>query len=295
MKTFTLIFAGFILISNTWASDIDSLLGHLSSVNNTQERLNKFSELFLGLPYGVTGPLGEGADAPYDQDPLFRFDTFDCTTYVETMMALALAGTEADFLYRMNQVRYEDGIVDYTLRNHFPSLDWVPNNINNGLLEEINDLIVSSQDIKVASTIIDKPAYYNFLKVGDLRLYDQTTESEKLLRVQEWHREGDKFSPQEARINYIPINTLVNRPALLNKIPHGTIVNFVRPNWDIRHLQGTKMNVSHQGFLFKKNNKLILRHASSGDKFVVEVPFIDYLKKFYNHATLKGIHLMRVK
>lgn len=288
-------FAGLFLITNTWASEVDSILGRFQTVTTKAERLEKFGQLFMGLPYGVTGPLGEGADAPYDQDPLYRFDTFDCTTFVETMIALALSANESDFSYHMNHIRYEGGVVDYTLRNHFPSLDWVPNNVANGYLEEINEEIVSASEIKIASTIIDKPAYYNFMKVTDLRLYDNTTESEKKARVEQWHREGDKFSPQEARISYIPINTLVNRPALLNKIAHGTIVNFVRPNWDTRDLQGTRMNVSHQGFLFIKNKKLILRHASSGDKFVVEVPFLDYLKKFYNHATLKGIHLMRVR
>lgn len=295
MKTFILIWGAFLLISNTWATDIDSILRQFDSISSTEERLNKFSETYLGLPYGLNGPLGEGPSAPYDQDPLYRFDTFDCTTFVETMMALALSTTENEFIHHLNQIRYKDGTIDYSFRNHFPSLDWVPNNISNGYLEEINEKIVSRSEILVARTIIDKPAYYNFLKVSDLRLYDATTEAEKLLRVEQWHREGDKFSPEEATIDYIPINTLVNRPALLNKIPHGTVVNFVRPNWDIRHLQGTRMNVSHQGFLFIKNKKLILRHASSGDKFVVEVPFLDYLKKFYNHATLKGIHLMRVR
>jgi hypothetical protein len=288
-------FAGLLLITNTWASEVDSILRRLETVNEKQERLAKFSEFFMGLPYGINGPLGEGANAPYDQDPLYRFDTFDCTTFVETITALALATTENEFIYHLNQIRYQDGVIDYTLRNHFPSLDWVPNNTANGYLEEINHLVAAPSDIKVARTIVDKPSYYNFLKIGDLRLYDNTTESEKILRVQDWNREGDKFSPQEATIQYIPINTLVDRPALLGKIPHGSIVNFVRPNWDIRHLQGTRMNVSHQGFLFIKNKKLILRHASSGDKFVVEEPFINYLKRFYNHATLKGIHLMRVR
>jgi len=295
MKLFALIFIGSFLITNTWANDVDSILGRFDSVMGQEERMFKFSETFLGLPYGFTGPLGEGAGALYDQDPLYRFDTFDCTTYVETIVSLALSQNSDEFLTNMNHIRYQDGTIDYTLRNHFPSLDWVPNNVRNGYLEEINREIVDAKDIKLAETILDKPGYYNFLKLIDLRLYDGTTDEEKVERVKQWNREGDKFSPERATIEYIPINTIVDRPAILNKIAHGTIVNFVRPNWDTRAIQGTRMNVSHQGFLFIKNKKLILRHASSGDKFVVETVFLDYLKKFYNHPTLKGIHLMRVR
>lgn len=286
---------GLFLAYSAFAYELGPLLKQFQSTTVKEERLNQFSKIFLKLPYGLSGPLGEGPGAPYDQDPLYRFDTFDCTTYVETIIALALSGHEDEFLFHLNNIRYEGGGVDYTLRNHFPDLDWVPNNINNGYLEEINHQIVAQNEIKLASTIIDKPAYYNFMKIENLRLYDATTASEKAQRVLEWRREGDKFSPQEGRINYIPVNTLVDRPMLLNKIPHGTIVNFVRPNWDTRSLQGSRMNVSHQGFLFRENGKLILRHASSGDKFVVQTMFLDYLKKFYNHATLKGIHLMKLK
>ncbi len=294
MKKLLLILGSSLLLSNTWASDIDSILRQFDSISSTEERLDKISEIFKGLPYGSTGPLGEGPNAPYDQDPLYRFDTFDCTTYVETITALALSATESEFMYHLNQIRYKDGIVDYTLRNHFPSLDWIPNNTHNGMLEEINTLVLPEAQLSIATTIIDKPSYYNFLKMTDLRIYDGSSEEEKKARVEMWHNEGTKFTAEEASLKYIPINTLVNKPALLKKIPHGTIVNFVRPNWDIRHLQGTKMNVSHQGFLFIKNNVLNLRHAAAGDK-VVEVPFIQYLKKFYNHATLKGIHLMKVR
>ncbi len=53
------------------------------------QRVEAISELFLGVPYKL-GALGEGPGGEFDRDPLIRFDAFDCTTFVETVMALAL-------------------------------------------------------------------------------------------------------------------------------------------------------------------------------------------------------------
>src|SRR5690606_32543867 len=52
------------------------------------ERVDKLSSIFLGSDY-VGDPLGEGESGVYDRDPLYRFDAFDCTTYVETVLALS--------------------------------------------------------------------------------------------------------------------------------------------------------------------------------------------------------------
>ncbi|MBN1783778.1 MAG: DUF1460 domain-containing protein [Alphaproteobacteria bacterium] len=49
--------------------------------------LEQHSEKFIGIRY-QDSPLGEGPNALYDKDPLFRFDRFDCLTYVETVMAI---------------------------------------------------------------------------------------------------------------------------------------------------------------------------------------------------------------
>ena len=53
------------------------------------ERIKAHSESWMGRPY-TDGPLGE-AGGP-DQDPMLRFDTFDCLTFVEEVLALSLAG-----------------------------------------------------------------------------------------------------------------------------------------------------------------------------------------------------------
>jgi len=77
-----------------------------------------FGEKYVGTPY-INNPLGEGV-AP-DDDPLIRFDAFDCATFVETTLA------DGD-VNKLNKIRYKDGIIDFVHRNHFVETDWLPNN-----------------------------------------------------------------------------------------------------------------------------------------------------------------------
>ncbi len=272
--------------------DAEKFLEKLNKISNPIERLNAASTFFVGLPYGQGGPLGEGPEGRYDRDPLYRFDTFDCTTFVETIVSLARAFNVDEFEKEMDEIRYENGHVDYLSRNHFTDLAWIPNNVQNGILKEINNLVLPVKEQKVAEALINLPAWLKSLKITDIQAPLISVEERQSL-LEELHAEAANYSPVVAKLNYIAISTILAKPSLLAKIPHGAIVNFVRPNWDLTEAAGTHQNISHQGFLFKKGKTLHLRHASTSGS-VREDIFLDYLKKFANHATLKGIHLMEM-
>jgi hypothetical protein len=272
--------------------DVEILLNRFQHETELNHRLDQISKNFLGLPYGKNGPLGEGMNGRYDQDPLYRFDTFDCTTYVETMMALALSRDVNEFETFLDEIRYQDGDVHYLKRNHFTDLQWIPFNVQNGYMKEINHLVAPPSEIKIAEALINFPAWLRSHKIEQI-IVPEASQEERLSILQELHGEAMNFQTQMARVTYIPISTLVARPALLNKIPTGTVVNFVRPNWDLTTTTGTHQNISHQGFLFYVGKVIYLRHASTAGK-VEELPFINYLKRFQNHSTMKGIHLMQV-
>src|SRR5271169_5922701 len=72
------------------------------------QRVEAVSELFLGVPYKL-GSLGEGPDGEFDRDPLIRFDAFDCTTFVETVMALSLDSDLDSAMRTLQKIRYKDG------------------------------------------------------------------------------------------------------------------------------------------------------------------------------------------
>ncbi|MFX7825307.1 N-acetylmuramoyl-L-alanine amidase-like domain-containing protein, partial [Acinetobacter baumannii] len=76
----------------------------------------------------LLGNAGEGDRDVFDQDPLWRLDVFDCTTFVETVLAASLATDRAGFERELFDIRYHDGRVRYLSRNHFPETDWIPNN-----------------------------------------------------------------------------------------------------------------------------------------------------------------------
>lgn len=289
--TLLLIFSVSFAFANS-REELQDYLNKFEAYQDTTVRLDLYSRSFLGVPYGHGGPLGEGPQGRYDQDPLYRFDAFDCTTYVETMMSLALSKDADEFEKTMDEIRYENGIVDYLKRNHYPSLQWIPNNISNGILKEINHLVLPESEIKTAEAVINLPGWLKKIKLEEIRIPFATHE-ERLSRLEELQSLASQFSPMVATLRYLPINTLVKRPHLLKLIPSGTLVNFVRPNWDLTELAGTHMNVSHQGFIFKKDGKTVLRHASTSGK-VVEVDLLAYLKNYVNHATMKGIHLMQI-
>ena len=73
---------------------------------------------YLNKPY-VSNPLGE--EKSPDEDPLIRFDAFDCTTFVETSLANGN-------IQKLNQIRYKDSKIDLLNRNHFIETDWLENN-----------------------------------------------------------------------------------------------------------------------------------------------------------------------
>jgi hypothetical protein len=274
--------------------EVGLLLDKIASIEDTAQRMELVSEQFLGLPYGDGGPLGEGPQGRYDQDPIYRFDTFDCTTFVETIVTLARVRSIEEFEKQILEIRYENGEVDFLKRNHFPSLQWIPFNIRNGILHEVNHKIAPAEETLIANAVISYPGWLSFLKPSDLKVPMASPEELQSL-VEELHSFASQYQPVEVNLEYIPLTYFLADPERLKNIKHGTIVNFVRPNWDLTRVIGTHMNVSHQGFLFWKEDILYLRHAStSSDKKVAELPFIEYLKKFENHPTLKGVHFMEV-
>src|SRR5690606_14309688 len=114
-----------------------------------------------------------------DQDPLYRFDTFDCTTYVETIMALAIARNVDEFEHHLDHIRYKDGEVDYLKRNHFTDLQWIPFNVENGYMLEINHQIVSPSQIKMAEAVINFPGWLKSHKLDQIVVPMATMEEKK--------------------------------------------------------------------------------------------------------------------
>jgi Protein of unknown function (DUF1460) len=121
-------------------------------------RIEAISAQYLGAPY-LLDPLGEGAGAAIDRDPIIRFDAFDCQTFVETVIAEARGSTAPEIEDEMRAMRYQDGVVDFGKRNHFPDADWIPHNVARGILADVSAQVAGNWPLKVARTHITRQAW----------------------------------------------------------------------------------------------------------------------------------------
>lgn len=233
-------------------------------------RLKKISRIFRGQPYGFS-PLGEGPKAQTDTDPRLRFDLFDCTTFVETSVALSLSANLDEAQRTLDQIRYQDGQVSFLTRKHFPGAQWIPQNIRQGFFVDVTRQVGGA-----ATQIASK----------DLSAKDWARRKKDILP----DFPDDKVPFGTHSLPYIP---LAQAPLLLAKIPDATVVNFVRADFG-----NIPVRVAHQGLLFWRGDKLILRHAiAKKANRVFDEDFAAYLHRatFYKRWPMSGINLLQVQ
>ena len=97
-------------------------------------RIEVLSRHFLGHPYKAN-PLTGSADTA--EVFTASFDGFDCVTYIETIVALARAFTVDDFTEWLRKIRYEQGRIQWSRRNHYMTL-WIRNNIRKGIIRRLS-------------------------------------------------------------------------------------------------------------------------------------------------------------
>lgn len=241
-----------------------------ASTAGLQRAIEEKSAQLLGKPYDPTGPLGEGPKGIVSSKPPLCMDQFDCTTYVETVTASALAKTPEQVKVLLQKIRYEDGKVSYLKRNHFAELDWIPNNEKAGFYTDITTEVGADKTQSVSATI-DRGAWLKNLKAKNLQRDIPQEQKEQI--ASKINVAGDQYKPRDVRLDYISVDSLMHDLAIRKRIPSGSVFNVVRDstswliNGERKHV-GTI--ISHQGFIIRKNGDLYLRHASSTAKAVVD-------------------------
>ena len=119
---------------------------------------------FVGMPY-KSGTL--------EMEPetlTINLDEFDCTTFIETVTALALTiedrkNSWQDFANNLESLRYRQGEANgYASRLHYFS-DWIVTNIHRGYIKEVTDRIPQSDSqIKTLDYMSHNRASYPALK-----------------------------------------------------------------------------------------------------------------------------------
>jgi D-alanyl-D-alanine carboxypeptidase/D-alanyl-D-alanine-endopeptidase (penicillin-binding protein 4) len=113
--------------------EIAALLRELRGDTSLGERLRHAARLLRGRPY-VENPLGGG---PTQREVLtLSLAGFDCVTYVETVLALALARSARDVRRWLRRIRYDNGRVTWHARHHY-MVEWIRANVRQGLLTDL--------------------------------------------------------------------------------------------------------------------------------------------------------------
>ena len=204
---------------------------------------------------------------------------FDCTTYIETVLALALTwhettdranqAFERTFQTYLTKLRYRDGKIDgYASRLHYFS-DWLRDNERRGLLSDVTDEIPGSM-------VVAKPVSYMTTATHKYPpLSDPATL--KQLRLTEAALSQQSFS-------FVPSKNIQLAESHLRE---GDIVMLTaaRPGLDMRHV----------GFAVRQpDGRIHLMHASSdqGAVAITRYPLSNYL---LYHKHLSGIRVARLR
>jgi hypothetical protein len=244
------------------------------------QSMEAISAYFLGKGF-KTDALGEGPGAP-DQDPLARLDAFDCTTFVETVWAMHRSRPGEDWTRVLQDLRYREGQIGFTERLHFISVDWLPYQQKKGRAQDVSTAL--GLPLLEAKTLINRRGWYE--KTHPTHLLDFLSRY-------------PKAGPEWARVPYVSFGTLLDSPKALDRLREelkkgALLANFVRPNFDRVSSIGTAIDISHQGFLLLQDGKIILRHASLSLLKVGDEDFLDYMKFYRHHRSLKGMQLVRL-
>jgi len=247
-------------------------------------RLLKSAELFNETPTGLN-PLGEGQGL--DPNPLFSLKKFDCTTFVETNLAIAFAKDAQDVQATMNKIRYRDGNVDFFKRNHFMVSDWIPANSKNGFVVNITEKIAQDKaELRNEKKVLNKTIWF-FHRVIDLSDQQKKSPAEILAEL----AKVPVLPVQEENATYLLADAFrKNEKEMAARLPDVSIVMF------IRNIPSVPTLVNHMGFVIKKEGRLFLIHAPQAKPWhVQELPLDDYFKDMDSHrAPVEGLLFLAV-
>ncbi|HXI90230.1 MAG TPA: N-acetylmuramoyl-L-alanine amidase-like domain-containing protein [Blastocatellia bacterium] len=114
-------------------AEVDQILTDAAGEQDLGKRIDRVSELLLTRRY-IEGSLGGGADLA--EELRVSLSAFDCVTFMESVLALALARTIDEFIDTIRRIRYKDGEIDWRHRNHY-MVDWASNNEQSGFIKNI--------------------------------------------------------------------------------------------------------------------------------------------------------------
>lgn len=275
-----------ILPSNALAADPREVRWHNEAADTTTitRILVKATDLCASNPNQLVEFIGrEFIGTPYKSGTLegspealtVNLEEMDCTTFVETVVALALTVENhrcswIDFLDMLETIRYRNGYADgYASRLHYIS-DWVITNTHRGYIKDVTDRIPQS-DVQIKTLDFMSRNRSKYPALSD----SATFEGIKNMEV----------GYRSHRFPYIKSARLSSKP-IINALKGGDIVALTTKT--------NGLDVSHVGILVIEKDSPHLLHASSKEGKVVidKLPLTEYMRKAHQ---LTGIRVLRLQ
>jgi hypothetical protein len=206
--------------------------------------LEKTATYFLGKPYAA-----HTLEVTEDETLVVNLRAFDCTTFVETVIALAhTAKLEKPsfnlFVDELRKIRYRSGMVHgYASRLHYTT-DWIFENERQDRLVNISASLGGEKELKKIHFISSHRDAYKQVHSDDNVLNEIISKENEI-------NERDGFY-------YLPKTAIASNES---RIPHMAMIAFTTT------IKG--LDVTHMGFSFHKKGRLTFIHASSTENRVV--------------------------
>jgi Protein of unknown function (DUF1460) len=186
-----------------------ALLERLSGEKRLESRIDMISAHFLDRPY-IAAPLRGGPGLPETLSA--NLDGFDCVTYIETVLALALSNSTEEFADVLRNIRYEGGEVDWLRRNHYMT-GWVEKNEASGIVTNITEGAGTKKKTRLLNVVPGlEPAEVSFrcfpknslararglMRTGDLILFASTKKELDVFHTGVLVVNGDEVSLRHA-------------------------------------------------------------------------------------------------
>lgn len=233
------------------------------------EIIVEIGKSFLGTDYEAFALEKEGGE-----QLIINLTGLDCTTFLENAVTFARLikqnKTEfSDYISELTFLRYRDGIInEYPSRLHYFS-DWIYNNINKGIVEDITPSIGGEQMTFNVSFMSKNPDKYKHLNENP-NFIPMIAKQEKEINNRNYY-----FIPKQK------VNTIEKG------INNGDLIAITT------NIKG--LDISHVGIAVKMpNGRIHFMHSPQVGKKVqiTDLPLGDYLLKIKSQT---GIIVLRVK
>ena len=256
--------------------DFEKIISSVAEAQAKEPMCREQLLLFIARALKGTPYAAQTLEVGTEETLVVNLRQLDCTTYVETVVALYLCinnGTRSYTAFQdcLRRIRYAGGRVAYTSRLHYFS-QWIEANSREGIVTEVQ-----------------KPSP-PFSSIQRLAVDFMTTHSSLYPRLRSLPNAMEEIRSIEKGLSgketaYIPKNEIRNDSLLRATVRNGDILAIVTTK--------KGLDIAHVGFAVWHSDGLHLLNASQTHRKVVEepLPLRTYMKK---HPSQSGIRVVRI-